>query len=74
MTFPYLINLKVLIIKNIKAFFLFISQQSSTFAAEFKNRIIMAWHSDAEHCKADYDNHSDQCNPNNDEYWHSRED
>jgi hypothetical protein len=35
---------------------------------------IMSWNSDADHCKADYDNHSDQCNPNNDEYWHSRED
>ena len=22
---------------------------------------------------ANHDNHSDQCNPNNDEYWHSRE-
>ena len=22
----------------------------------------------------DLDNHSDQLNPNNDEYWHSRED
>lgn len=21
----------------------------------------------------DLDNHADQCNPNNDEYWHSRE-
>lgn len=21
----------------------------------------------------DLDNHSNQCNPNNDEYWHSRE-
>lgn len=21
----------------------------------------------------DDDNHADQCNPNNDEYWHSRE-
>lgn len=26
------------------------------------------WNSDADHCKADYDNHSNQCNPNNDEY------
>jgi hypothetical protein len=23
--------------------------------------------------KSDRDNHSNQCNPNNDEYWHSRE-
>ena len=23
------------------------------------------------HCKADYDNHSNQCNPNNPEYDHS---
>ena len=23
--------------------------------------------------KDDLDNHSNQCNPNNDEYWHSRE-
>lgn len=22
--------------------------------------------------KADNDNHANQCNPNNDEYWHSR--
>jgi hypothetical protein len=22
--------------------------------------------------KADLDNHSNQCNPNHDEYWHSR--
>lgn len=22
--------------------------------------------------KSDNDNHSNQCNPNNDEYWHSR--
>lgn len=33
----------------------------------------MSWNSDADHCQADYDNHSDQLNPNNDEYWHSRE-
>ena len=23
--------------------------------------------------QSDRDNHSNQCNPNNDEYWHSRE-
>ena len=23
--------------------------------------------------KSDRDNHANQCNPNNDEYWHSRE-
>jgi hypothetical protein len=23
--------------------------------------------------KSDRDNHSNQCNPNNDEYWHCRE-
>lgn len=23
--------------------------------------------------KSDNDNHSNQCNPKNDEYWHSRE-
>ncbi len=23
--------------------------------------------------KSDRDNHSNQCNPNNDEYWHSRD-
>lgn len=23
--------------------------------------------------KSDRDNHSNQCNPNHDEYWHSRE-
>ena len=33
----------------------------------------MAWNSDAEHCQADYDNHADQLNPNNDEYYHCRE-
>lgn len=33
----------------------------------------MSWNSEAEHCQADYDNHADQCNPNNEEYWHSRE-
>lgn len=32
----------------------------------------MAWNSDAEHTQADLDNHSDQMNPNNDEYYHSR--
>ncbi|MBY0311830.1 MAG: hypothetical protein K2W85_07155 [Phycisphaerales bacterium] len=26
-----------------------------------------------EQAKADADNHSNQCNPNNDEYWNSRE-
>ena len=34
----------------------------------------MSWNSDADHCQADYDNHADQLNPNNVEYWHSRED
>ncbi len=29
------------------------------------------WNHDADHCKADYDNHSNQCNPNNPEYDHS---
>ena len=33
----------------------------------------MSWDKEAEHCDADYDNHANQCNPNNDEYWHSRE-
>lgn len=32
----------------------------------------MSWNSDADHCQADYDNHADQMNPNNDEYYHSR--
>ncbi len=32
----------------------------------------MGWNSDADHCQADYDNHSDQLNPNNDEYYNSR--
>lgn len=31
------------------------------------------WNSDADHTQADMDNHSNQLNPNNDEYWHSRE-
>ena len=26
----------------------------------------------AEQIQADNDNHANQCNPNNDEYWHSR--
>jgi len=30
------------------------------------------WNSDAEHTQADCDNHADQLNPNNDEYYHSR--
>ena len=30
------------------------------------------WNSEAEHTQADYDNHADQMNPNNDEYYHSR--
>ena len=33
----------------------------------------MAWNSEAYHQDADFDNHSNQCNPTNDEYWHSRE-
>ena len=33
----------------------------------------MSWHSDADHTDDDYDNHANQMNPNNDEYWHSRE-
>lgn len=28
----------------------------------------MSWNSEAEHCQADYDNHADQLNPNNDKY------
>lgn len=28
----------------------------------------MSWNTDRDHCKADYDNHSDQLNPNNDKY------
>lgn len=32
----------------------------------------MAWNSETEHCQADYDNHANQLNPNNDEYWNSR--
>ena len=34
----------------------------------------MSWNSDANHSQADYDNHADQMNSNNDECWHSRED
>lgn len=34
----------------------------------------MGFNTDADHTQADLDNHSDQLNPNNDEYWHSRED
>ena len=37
-----------------------------------KQERIKDWNSDAEHCDADYDNHANQLNPNNDEYWHSR--
>lgn len=37
----------------------------------YKN-VIKDWDPDAEHCDADYDNHANQLNPNNDEYWHSR--
>lgn len=33
---------------------------------------LFSWNSDAEHTQSDYDNHSDQLNPNNDEYYHSR--
>lgn len=33
----------------------------------------MSWNHNTDHCKADYDNHSNQLNPNNDEYYHSRE-
>lgn len=33
----------------------------------------MSWNSEAEHSQYDYDNHANQMNPNNDEYWHSRE-
>lgn len=33
----------------------------------------MSWNSDADHSQDDYDNHSDQMNPNNDEYYHSRD-
>lgn len=34
--------------------------------------IMGGWNSEAEHTQADYDNHADQMNPNNDEYYHSR--
>jgi hypothetical protein len=27
----------------------------------------------SEPTQADLDNHANQCNPNNDEYWHSRD-
>ena len=33
----------------------------------------MSWNPDADHCDADYDNHANQLNPNNDEYDHCRE-
>ena len=33
----------------------------------------MGWNSSANHCDADLDNHTNQLNPNNDEYWHSRQ-
>lgn len=33
----------------------------------------MALNKDYEYTQADLDNHSNQLNPNNDEYWHSRE-
>ena len=33
----------------------------------------MSWDKDADHTQADMDNHANQCNPNNDEYGHSRE-
>ena len=32
----------------------------------------MSWNSDADHTQADLDNHANQLNPNNDEYYHSR--
>ena len=32
----------------------------------------MGWNRDADHTKADADNHANQCNPNNAEYGHSR--
>lgn len=32
----------------------------------------MSWNHNADHTQADRDNHSDQCNPNNPEYDHSR--
>lgn len=32
----------------------------------------MSWHSERDHQDSDYDNHADQLNPNNDEYYHSR--
>ena len=35
--------------------------------------IMGGWNSEAEHTQADYDNHANQLNPNNDEYYHSRE-
>lgn len=34
--------------------------------------IMGGWNSEAEHTQADCDNHADQMNPNNDEYYHSR--
>jgi hypothetical protein len=33
----------------------------------------MALHKDYEYTQADLDNHANQLNPNNDEYWNSRE-
>lgn len=33
----------------------------------------MALDKDYDYTQADLDNHSNQLNPNNDEYWHSRE-
>lgn len=33
----------------------------------------MSWNTDEDHCEADYDNHANQLNPNNDEYDHCRE-
>ena len=33
----------------------------------------MGWNPNADHCQADYDNHANQLNPNNDEYEHCRE-
>lgn len=34
----------------------------------------MSWNRESDHRQADLDNHANQLNPNNEEYWHSRED
>lgn len=45
----------------------------SDIAQKQKNIEIMGWNSSANHCDTDLDNHANQLNPNNDEYWHSRQ-